>query len=47
MRGTNQAADVFFQSMESANQFYAHLPETVQETMDDIAPYIGRHPGLC
>uniref|UniRef100_Q94IN5 Pyruvate dehydrogenase [NADP(+)], mitochondrial n=1 Tax=Euglena gracilis TaxID=3039 RepID=PNO_EUGGR len=43
IRGTNQSADIYFQNMESANQYYTDLAEVVQETMDEVAPYIGRH----
>jgi homodimeric pyruvate:ferredoxin (flavodoxin) oxidoreductase len=42
IRGTNQSADIFFQNLEVANQYYANLAEVVQQTMDEVAPYIGR-----
>lgn len=42
LRGTNQSPDIFFQGTESGNPFYADLAEIVQETMDQVAPYIGR-----
>src|ERR1051325_403552 len=42
MRGTAQNPDVFFQSRERANPFYAAAPETVEEMMDKFAAQTGR-----
>eukprot|EP01004_Peranema_trichophorum_P002658 NODE_16_length_5592_cov_268.649479_g13_i0.p1 GENE.NODE_16_length_5592_cov_268.649479_g13_i0~~NODE_16_length_5592_cov_268.649479_g13_i0.p1 ORF type:complete len:1810 (-),score=446.90 NODE_16_length_5592_cov_268.649479_g13_i0:99-5528(-) len=42
IRGTNQGPDIFFQNVERANPFYTDLPDIVQETMNDVAKYIGR-----
>src|ERR671939_521246 len=42
MRGTAQNPDVFFQSRERANPFYAATPGLVQETMDEFAAQTGR-----
>src|SRR5215218_1821841 len=42
MRGTAQNPDVFFQSREASNPFYAATPDIVQETMDKLAAVTGR-----
>src|ERR671927_16810 len=42
MRGTAQNPDVFFQSREASNPFYAATPDIVQETMDKFAAVTGR-----
>ena len=42
IRGTAQNPDVYFQGRESANPFYAAVPELVQETMDELAKLTGR-----
>ncbi len=42
IRGTAQNPDVFFQSREAANPFYAACPEEVQAVMDKFAAIIGR-----
>ena len=42
MRGTAQNPDVFFQSREAANPFYAATPDIVQETFDKFASVAGR-----
>ncbi|PYS92586.1 MAG: pyruvate:ferredoxin (flavodoxin) oxidoreductase, partial [Acidobacteria bacterium] len=42
MRGTAQNPDVFFQSRERANPFYAATPGIVQELMDKFAAQTGR-----
>src|ERR1041384_5012926 len=42
MRGTAQNPDVFFQSRERANPFYAAMPAIVQEMMDKFAAQTGR-----
>ncbi|MDQ3907891.1 MAG: pyruvate:ferredoxin (flavodoxin) oxidoreductase, partial [Acidobacteriota bacterium] len=42
MRGTAQNPDVFFQSRERANPFYAATPGVVQETFDKFAALTGR-----
>ena len=43
LRGTAQNPDVFFQSRETVNPFYAATPEIVQNTMDKFAGLAGRH----
>src|SRR5918911_1597576 len=42
MRGTAQNPDVFFQSRERANPFYAATPGLVQEMMDKLGARTGR-----
>ena len=42
IRGTAQNPDVFFQSRESANQFYQACPQLVQQSMDRLAERTGR-----
>jgi pyruvate-ferredoxin/flavodoxin oxidoreductase len=42
LRGTAQNPDVFFQSREAANPFYAACPEKVQAAMDKFAQLVGR-----
>ena len=42
LRGTAQNPDVFFQSREAANPFYAAAASIVQETMDRFARLTGR-----
>src|SRR5919112_2766568 len=42
MRGTAQNPDVFFQSREASNPFYAATPDIVQETFDKLAAVTGR-----
>jgi len=42
LRGTAQNPDVFFQSREAANAYYAACPEKVQATMDKFAQITGR-----
>jgi len=42
LRGTAQNPDVFFQSREAANRFYAACPGIVQEQMDRFAALTGR-----
>ena len=42
IRGTAQNPDVYFQGRESANPFYARVPEIVQKTMDEFAALTGR-----
>jgi pyruvate-ferredoxin/flavodoxin oxidoreductase len=42
MRGTAQNPDVFFQSRERSNSFYAAAPKVVQETFDELAALTGR-----
>jgi len=42
IRGTAQNPDVFFQSRETVNPFYAKVPEIVQKTMDRFAKVAGR-----
>ena len=43
IRGTSQAADIFFQSREAANSYYNACPEIVQDQMDTFAKLTGRH----
>jgi pyruvate-ferredoxin/flavodoxin oxidoreductase len=43
IRGTAQNPDVYFQGRESANPFYARLPEIVQSAMDRFGALTGRH----
>src|SRR5215468_9116383 len=42
LRGTAQNPDVFFQSREAANPYYATCPEKVQKAMDQFAQITGR-----
>src|SRR5438105_806705 len=42
MRGTAQNPDVFFQSRERANSFYAATPDIVERTMKTFAEVAGR-----
>ncbi len=42
VRGTAQNPDVFFQSRESCNRFYKHVPEIVEETMKRFESLTGR-----
>jgi pyruvate-ferredoxin/flavodoxin oxidoreductase len=42
LRGTSQNPDVFFQSRERANPFYAAFPELMQDAMDRFAELTGR-----
>src|SRR5207249_9261193 len=42
LRGTAQNPDVFFQSREAANPYYASCPEKVQVAMDKFAHVVGR-----
>jgi pyruvate-ferredoxin/flavodoxin oxidoreductase len=42
LHGTAQNPDVFFQSREAANPFYAACPEKVQAVMDKFSKTIGR-----
>ncbi|MGZ8218244.1 2-oxoacid:acceptor oxidoreductase family protein, partial [Methylomagnum sp.] len=43
IRGTAQNPDIYFQGRESANPFYARLPEIVQGVMDRFGEVVGRH----
>ena len=43
LRGTAQNPDVFFQSRETVNPFYAATPQIVQKTMGKFAGLAGRH----
>src|SRR5690349_7312395 len=43
VRGTAHNADTFFQARETANPFYARVPEIVQQQMDCFAAMTGRH----
>ena len=42
LRGTSQAADVFFQSREAVNSHYQVCPNIVQQKMNDFAKLTGR-----
>jgi pyruvate-ferredoxin/flavodoxin oxidoreductase len=42
LRGTAQNPDVFFQSREAANPYYAACPENVQAVMDKFSKIVGR-----
>jgi pyruvate-ferredoxin/flavodoxin oxidoreductase len=42
LRGTAQNPDVFFQSREAANSYYAACPEKVQAAMDKFTHIVGR-----
>ncbi|MHB1214498.1 MAG: pyruvate:ferredoxin (flavodoxin) oxidoreductase [Thiobacillus sp.] len=46
LRGSSQNPDVFFQSRERANPFYAAFPQTVQDAMDRFGELTGRHYAL-
>jgi pyruvate-ferredoxin/flavodoxin oxidoreductase len=46
IRGTAQNPDVFFQSRETINPYYAACPEIVQKTMDKFAATVGRRYNL-
>ena len=41
-RQAGQFSDAFFQNSEALNTFYDNVPAIVQQTMDDVAPVIGR-----
>jgi pyruvate-ferredoxin/flavodoxin oxidoreductase len=43
IRGTAHNTDTFFQARETANPFYARVPEIVQREMDRLAAMTGRH----
>ena len=42
IRGTAHNPDTFFQARESANPFYARMPDIVQRAMDRVGALIGR-----
>jgi pyruvate-ferredoxin/flavodoxin oxidoreductase len=42
LRGSAQNPDVFFQSRETCNPFYAACPDIVQKAMDKFAAVVGR-----
>jgi len=42
IRGTSQNPDVYFQSRETVNRFYAACPTIAQEAMDTFASLVGR-----
>ena len=42
IRGTAHNPDTFFQARESANPFYARVPDIVQSAMDRVGALIGR-----
>ena len=42
LRGTAQNPDVFFQSRETVNPYYAAVPDIVQRAMDKFAGLVGR-----
>ncbi|MEK6155529.1 4Fe-4S binding protein [Flavobacteriaceae bacterium 3-367] len=42
IRGTSQGADVFFQSREATNSYYADCPTIVQHQMDQFSKLTGR-----
>ncbi|MCJ7596679.1 MAG: pyruvate:ferredoxin (flavodoxin) oxidoreductase [Desulfobacterales bacterium] len=46
MRGTAQNPDIFFQSKEASNPFYARIPYIVQEEMQKVGDVTGRHYNL-
>ncbi len=46
IRGTAQNPDVFFQSRETINPYYAACPEIVQKAMDKFADTVGRRYNL-
>ena len=41
-RGTTQNPDIYFQQRESANPYYAAVPDIVQESMDRLGEQTGR-----
>ncbi len=41
-RGTTQNPDIYFQQRESANPFYAAVPDIVQDCMDQLSRLTGR-----
>ncbi|HOZ30044.1 MAG TPA: pyruvate:ferredoxin (flavodoxin) oxidoreductase [Bacteroidales bacterium] len=45
-RGTAQNPDIYFQTREAANKFYANIPDLVEEYMQEITKLTGReyHP---
>lgn len=43
IRGTAQNPDVYFQGREAVNPLYQKLPEIVQNCMDELATFTGRH----
>ena len=43
IRGTAHNTDTFFQARETANPFYARVPEIVQREMDRLGGMTGRH----
>jgi len=46
LRGTAQNPDVYFQSREAGNPYYASCPEIVQRAMEKFAATVGRKYGL-
>jgi pyruvate-ferredoxin/flavodoxin oxidoreductase len=46
IRGTAQNPDVYFQSRETVNPFYAKVPGIVQAAMDKFAGVTGRRYNL-
>jgi pyruvate-ferredoxin/flavodoxin oxidoreductase len=46
MRGTAQNPDIFFQSKEAANPYYARIPYIVQEEMQKVSDLTGRRYNL-
>ncbi len=46
IRGTAQNPDIYFQARETANPFYAKVPEIVQQTMQRFAELTGRQYSL-
>jgi len=42
LRGTAQNPDVFFQTREACNKYYAACPDIVQKAMDKFAELVGR-----
>jgi len=46
LRGTAQNPDVFFQSREAGNPYYAACPKIVSDVMDKFAQRMGRRYGL-
>lgn len=42
VRGTAQNPDTYFQSRETVNPFYNHMPQIIQDTMDQFASRLGR-----
>src|SRR5512144_2306108 len=46
IRGTAHNPDTFFQARETANPFYARVPDVVREAMEQLAQRTGRHYGL-